>query len=200
VKLEFTKTQWENQPSTATPITAEQLNRMETGIGDCANAINNFISIEYFYSEGSYYSPTHYYITRTPLSGSLSGHSEDNLSVLFNIFGNSTLSRISDTELRVDIPVDFYGPRLSMYNIYGSVQTLGIWGSSSDNISRNLSVIDWKFNPNAQSTAKGVLSIIVTVPPSSENSHLFNENWWNTVSEYALVSFDIKLFANSSIG
>ena len=36
----YTKTNWQDAPSTATPITAAQLNRMEKGIGDCSSQGN----------------------------------------------------------------------------------------------------------------------------------------------------------------
>lgn len=36
----YTKTNWQDAPSTATPITATQLNRMEKGIGDCSGQGN----------------------------------------------------------------------------------------------------------------------------------------------------------------
>lgn len=36
----YTKTNWQDAPSTATPITAAQLNRMEKGIGDCSGQGN----------------------------------------------------------------------------------------------------------------------------------------------------------------
>lgn len=36
----YTKTNWQDAPSTATPITAAQLNRMEKGIEDCSGQGN----------------------------------------------------------------------------------------------------------------------------------------------------------------
>lgn len=36
----YTKTNWQDAPSTATPITAAQLNRMEKGIADCSGQGN----------------------------------------------------------------------------------------------------------------------------------------------------------------
>ena len=36
----YTKTNWQDSPSTATPITAAQLNRMEKGIEDCSGQGN----------------------------------------------------------------------------------------------------------------------------------------------------------------
>ena len=36
----YTKTNWQDAPSTVTPITAAQLNRMEKGIGDCSSQGN----------------------------------------------------------------------------------------------------------------------------------------------------------------
>lgn len=38
--ISFTKTNWQDRPSTATPITAAQLNRMEQGIEDCKGQAN----------------------------------------------------------------------------------------------------------------------------------------------------------------
>lgn len=38
--ISYTKTNWQDSPSTATPITAAQLNRMEKGIDDCKGLSN----------------------------------------------------------------------------------------------------------------------------------------------------------------
>lgn len=38
--ISYTKTNWQDAPSTATPITAAQLNRMEKGIDDCKGQSN----------------------------------------------------------------------------------------------------------------------------------------------------------------
>ena len=38
--ISYTKTNWQDAPSTATPITAAQLNRMEKGIDDCKGLSN----------------------------------------------------------------------------------------------------------------------------------------------------------------
>lgn len=38
--ISYTKTNWQDSPSTATPITAAQLNRMEKGIDDCKGQSN----------------------------------------------------------------------------------------------------------------------------------------------------------------
>lgn len=39
--ISYTKTNWQDAPSTATPITAAQLNRMEKGIDDCKGQSNS---------------------------------------------------------------------------------------------------------------------------------------------------------------
>lgn len=45
--ISYTKTNWQDSPSTATPITAAQLNRMEKGIDDCKGQSNaNEIAIK----------------------------------------------------------------------------------------------------------------------------------------------------------